>query len=65
MDNVRCSGSEVSLFDCRHDGPGAHKCDGHYYDVGINCSGKQRVREYIAIPIPRIPTPPLPSAFTL
>ncbi|KAI8517427.1 scavenger receptor [Branchiostoma belcheri] len=37
MDNVDCSGSESSLFDCSYPGWGIENC-GHSEDVGIECS---------------------------
>ncbi|XP_066296790.1 scavenger receptor cysteine-rich domain-containing group B protein-like [Branchiostoma lanceolatum] len=36
MDELRCSGSESSLFDCGYDGWGIHNC-GHGEDVGVTC----------------------------
>uniref|UniRef100_A0A8C1JT76 SRCR domain-containing protein n=1 Tax=Cyprinus carpio TaxID=7962 RepID=A0A8C1JT76_CYPCA len=38
MDNVRCSGSESSIFDCSKTKMGDHNC-GHSEDVGVICSG--------------------------
>ena len=36
LDDVKCSGSEASLFDCPHRGIGEHNC-GHSEDVGVRC----------------------------
>ena len=36
LSNVDCSGSESSLFSCRHDGVGEHNCD-HSEDAGVRC----------------------------
>ncbi|XP_016115431.1 scavenger receptor cysteine-rich type 1 protein M130-like [Sinocyclocheilus grahami] len=38
MDNVICSGSESSIFDCSKTKMGDHNCE-HSEDVGIICSG--------------------------
>ena len=39
MDDVGCSGSEMSLTDCPHRGFVEHNC-GHDEDAGVVCSGK-------------------------
>ena len=36
LHNVRCSGDESYIWDCRHLGWNVHYC-GHYYDVGVDC----------------------------
>uniref|UniRef100_A0A3B1IF43 SRCR domain-containing protein n=1 Tax=Astyanax mexicanus TaxID=7994 RepID=A0A3B1IF43_ASTMX len=37
LDNVRCSGSENSIRECRHNGFGRHDCN-HGEDAGVTCS---------------------------
>ena len=37
LSNLHCTGSEVSLLTCPHDGIGVHSC-GHQYDAGVECS---------------------------
>ncbi|XP_031570637.1 uncharacterized protein LOC116304951 isoform X2 [Actinia tenebrosa] len=36
MDDIHCSGSESSLFQCQHRGWGSHNC-GHYKDASVVC----------------------------
>lgn len=37
LDNVKCTGSEDSLMECRMNSIGAHNCS-HNEDVGVNCT---------------------------
>ena len=36
LENLRCTGDEMDLADCRHSGWGVHNCE-HRDDVGIKC----------------------------
>ena len=42
FDNVKCNGSEGTLFECEHRGIGTHNCN-HKEDVGVICQGKEPV----------------------
>ena len=37
LDNLRCSGSESNIINCRHSGISIHNC-GHVEDIGIGCN---------------------------
>ena len=39
LDNVRCKGSELSIFECSIERNGIHDCT-HSDDAGVRCSGK-------------------------
>ncbi len=39
LDDLACTGTETSLFDCPHSGIGTHNC-GHTEDVGVICQGR-------------------------
>ena len=38
LDDVQCTGSETTLFNCTHDGLNEHNC-GHAEDAGVVCAG--------------------------
>lgn len=37
LDDIKCSGNETSLFDCRNSGIGIHNCN-HHEDAGVRCT---------------------------
>ena len=43
LDDVQCSGTEISIADCRHRGWGLHNCY-HSEDVSVSCTAEVRVR---------------------
>ena len=40
LDDLGCSGSELTLLQCSHNGLGSHNCY-HYEDVSVRCSGSK------------------------
>ena len=42
LDDVRCSGTETSIFNCPHRGWGIHNC-GHDEDVAVSCYNEVRL----------------------
>lgn len=38
LDNLRCTGNETSLGQCRHNGVGDHNCE-HDEDAAVSCIG--------------------------
>ena len=48
LDNLGCTGTEKSLFDCQHNGVGIHNCD-HSDDIGILCDKSKLFMNTVAI----------------
>ena len=40
LDDLSCSGSELTLLQCSHRGLGSHNCS-HNEDVSVRCSGSK------------------------
>ena len=39
LDEVNCTGEEIQLLECGHNGIGVHGCS-HYQDAGVRCTGE-------------------------
>ena len=39
LDDLVCTGTETSLYNCSHNGVGNHDCS-HFSDVGVVCQGR-------------------------
>ncbi|XP_035856698.1 uromodulin [Sander lucioperca] len=59
LDDVSCSGNELSITDCRHQGFGVHNC-GHFEDASIICAVQPELNSTV---LPTTPRPP-PQNFT-
>ena len=42
LDNVQCTGNEVSIFSCSHNSIGSHDCS-HSEDAGVVCGCKNEI----------------------
>lgn len=42
FDDLKCSGLEFNLLECRRSHPGSNDCT-HLEDVGVTCAGKSRL----------------------
>ena len=47
LDNLHCTGNEISLFSCPHNGIGKHNC-GHHKDAGVVC-GSGRLYHWLMV----------------
>jgi hypothetical protein len=45
LDDVKCTGTEISLFQCPHRAWGSHNC-GHHRDVSISCTPGNYLKAY-------------------
>ncbi|KAM9408372.1 scavenger receptor cysteine-rich domain-containing group B protein-like [Pholidichthys leucotaenia] len=55
LDDIECSGNELSLMDCLHGGFGSHNC-GHHEDAGVVCGDTST---------PSFPPTPTPTSQSL
>ena len=46
LDNVQCTGNEVSIFSCTHNGIGSYNCD-HNDDAGVVCLGGKYINSFL------------------
>ena len=42
LDNLHCTGSETSLFNCTNNGFGTHNCN-HFEDAGVFCPASKQI----------------------
>lgn len=49
LDNLQCTGTEISLINCTHNGIGVHNC-GHIEDAGVQC-GKSPILNNVIIDV--------------
>lgn len=45
LDNVQCTGSEIKLVNCPHNGIGIENCV-HAEDAGVRCAGRATIQVY-------------------
>ena len=62
LDNLGCTGTEQSLFNCSGNAIGVHNCD-HSEDAGVRCTGAHIVYILLCILFPS--PPPLQLLFLL
>ena len=49
LDNVACTGSELTLADCRHLGVGVTRSCSHFEDAGVRCSSSRGYNTYLCV----------------
>ena len=45
LDDVECTGNELSIFSCTHMSIGSHDCD-HTEDAGVDCFGGEYINNF-------------------
>ena len=46
LNKMNCFGNESSLFECRHDGLGSHKCEPGLRKAAVICRSKGKIGKY-------------------
>ena len=46
LDDVECTGNELSIFSCTHMSIGSHDCD-HSKDAGVDCFGGKFINNFL------------------
>ena len=45
LDDLACTGTETSVYNCTHNGFGNHNCE-HKEDIGVKCQGISKFNVY-------------------
>ena len=46
LDDVECTGNELSILSCTHNSIGSHNCD-HSKDAGVICFGGEYINNFL------------------